>query len=1306
MPKPAPTAIDPLRLVIIRNPFDRRERDERLIAVPSAPTVEALVGEYLPAGTAEGSRDGTRDGTELVVSINGEVVPRADWGSRRIVAGDQMVAMPVLHDDDGVLGMVLSIGLMIVAPGIGAAIAGELGLGAIATFGSYTLTWGTVIGFGVSLLGSAVIGALTAPDRPNLPGSGLQSYDASPSYAWQPVTTQTPGGVVARAYGTVKLHGNIIAGYIENTGDTGREQTAHLLIDLGQGPYSALREFKINGQPVNYYNGVSIVERLGALNQTIIPAFDDTRLTRAVGAKVVNGAPVTRNTIGNEYDALEIVVAFPQGLYYANDSGGMDAVSVEYTIEISADAGATWRHVALTPHTVVTTSDAGYWSYGFTQYSETGGWVQMGTGSSVQADHTEGEVHSSGEYGVLTWHWISQPVNIYTQVSNSIITTGSSPTPIRKTFRADNLTRGITYQVRATNLSADQTGSRYGDDLYLAEINEVLYDDFTYPRTALVGVRALATDQLSGGLQFECIGDAAIVRVWNGSAWSSAFNRNPAWIIWDILTQPVFDNSLAVVRYDGRDPSTLILADFYAFAQWCDTAVPISGGSEPRCVWDGVFDTAGSVWDAALEVAASARAVLLMRGTSVTVVYDHARTVPAQVFSVGNTAVSSFRETFLPMADRASAIEVDFMNADDDHNRDKLTIVNADVTEAAAQRVQFSNRGIRRPTQTWREAMFRLKRNELLTRSAEIGVDIDALACTAGDLIWVQDDVTQWGEGGRIVSGTTTTLVLDKEVTLEAAKTYDVVLRMSDDTIVTRAITTAAGTVSAIEVGVAFPATPAAYDVWAIGETGRAVKEFICTDVRRDSEQRATLSLIEYNASLYNVDSGAPTVPTANISPTIEPAVTNLAAHEVMERSRDNTLMVHLDLSFDLVDAVKGVAYIAGTRVGESIAGIIRIANVTSGATYTIQVRPETALGLQGSPANWQSITTTIVGEAAIPSTVTNVATTQSMGFFSKVADVDVDGYQIRAVPGTLALWSLGVALHDGLVTDSPYTYKKRLTGINTIMVAAVDRGGRVGVPGSASLDFGVIDEFNIAQTYDYKAAGFPGTIGNASVSAGDLVADSDPSVDIYSRGGEDFYTHDGVADIYGGSMYLAMSYLDVFSPSHSGGELIIDSTLAGSRAAIDWRVDGSTLGDIYSGTDIYAGTDLYGPMPEWQPYIGVIDSNADWGIQFRVSIDAGPVQGQVTALSARLQMPAKDQIFYNVGIAAAGTRLAPASGVPAVEWIRVEEAVFTVYNDGSGAISGRVADFDPTLGPLVQLLNAAGTAVTATGQSVRVSGY
>lgn len=1277
---------DPVRLIVVRNPFDRRERDERQIAVSSAPTIEALVGEYLPAGAP--------DGTELAVAVNGERVPVAEWGSRIIRPGDEMVAMPVVHGGGGgILGSIASIALMVVAPYIAPAIYGALGGTLVAANAGLMIAGITMA---VGLVGSAVIGSLLAPDKPQLPSRSLQSYDSSPSYGWNPTTTQEPGGVVNRAYGRVKLYGNIIAGYIENTGDTGREQVAHALVDLGMGPYSRLYDFRINQQDIDNYRGVTLIERRGNLNQEVIGDFSDTRLTRPIGAKVVKDSPVTRTTVGSDFDALDIVVTFPNGLYYANDSGGLDSRSVDLRVEISED-GATWRAVTSKvinrPQTVV----QGRWSIGYYATSYSWGsdygqeiWVETADGGTNPASYTNGQWVGSG-----IARWIVQSVVVSVSDTVDYITvTGAQQQPIRKTLRVDNLTRGIAYQVRVTNLTEDQTSSRYGDDLYLSEINEVLYDDFTYPRTVLVGIRALATDQLSGGLQFDCMGDTAIIRVWNGSAWVSEFSRNPAWICWDILTQPVLDNDLNVIRYDGLHPSRLILSDFYAWAQWCDVGVPGNSGMEPRCQWDGIFDTPTSCWEAALEVAASARATLLMRGTSVTVVWDRPRTLPAQVFSVGNTAVNSFREVFLPMQDRASAIEVDYVNAEQDHQRDKLTVVNATVTEASAQRVQFSNRGIRRPSQAWREAMVKLKRNELLRRSGELGVDIDAIACTVGDMIWVQNDVTRWGEGGRIVSGTTTSLVLDKEITLETGKSYEAVLRLSDDTIVTRAITTAAGTVSAVSVANAFPATPQPYDVWAIGETGRAIKSFIVTDIRRDGEQRATLSLIEYNASLYLVDSGAATVPTPDISMQPNVAITDLTLSEGMFRAADGSVVVYIDVNLSATADCRAVRVMANGWAPEDVAaGYRRLSGAVSGETYTIRAAPIDGLGRLQPVSTWREASITPVGKLAPPANVSWFSIRDKTLSWGAVPDIDLAGYLLRWVFGSVADWSRGQPLHDGLVTESPWTPPMMPTGQVVLMIKAVDTSGNESLDfASIFTDLGQPIVANIVDVFDLQASNFPGVIAGGAVSAGSLLANSTDS--IWSPDDTAPMWSDDADAMWDLTYYAALTYVASITVggTEAGAQMTIDYSMDGLGAALEYRHPTGDAAPFWSTDSAAMWTDDAAPFRTnaggWLPWPGALTAQAG-EYQFRIRTAFGRTRGRVDALAINLDVPDIVEYLDDIDISAGGTRL------PLTNAYRVIRNVhLTLQDDGGTADSAKVIDKSAALGPLVNC-TTAGSATT-----------
>jgi len=656
------------------------------------------------------------------------------------------------------------------------------------------ITMGAAIGMGISMIGMSLINSLIAPSiSPQALGGAVSSFDSSPSYAWNPASTQEPGGPLTRCYGTMKLYGNIIGGRITESGVNGANQTAYMLLDLGLGPYSALYDFQLNDQAASAFISTTLEFRLGNLDQTLLPDFSDTSTTHAIGSKIVKGSPVVRESVGYNYNALDVVLTFPSGLFYSNDAGGLDARTVNIVLELSGDGGASWATV----------------------------------GGDNAAHYT---------FSVATQR------------------------PIRRTIRIPNLTDGIQYKIRVSNLSDDSVSNRVQDDCYLAELNEISYEDFTYPRSVLVAIRALATDQIAGNIRFSCVAEGALIRLWDGVIWSVGFSNNPAWVCYDIVTQPVFDNGFNVVRYDGLDPSGTDLPAFLAWAQWCDDLVPLSANAtEKRCTFDGVYDTQTNMWSAALDVAASARATLVIRGTQISPIHDHARTSPAQLFSVGNTHISSFKEVFLPLGDRADCVEVDFINQAALYTRDKLTVVNSSAGNDSTKKITIALRGVTRASQAYREARYRLAKNEYITRVAEIEVDIDSLACTVGDLVLVQSDVTLWGVGGRAVSGTSTSIELDQKINLGAG-VNTIQIRLYDDTVVTRTITTPAGVVSSVTFTPPIEGsysdnqgllTVSQYDPWAIGAQDRVTKEFLITDISRAGEQTASLSLIEYNTSIY-----------------------------------------------------------------------------------------------------------------------------------------------------------------------------------------------------------------------------------------------------------------------------------------------------------------------------------------------------------------------------------------------------------------------------------------------------------------------
>ena len=125
---------------------------------------EARVVPFLP-GESLGAyleRAGLPVHAPLVVSIDHYIVPRDQW-SRTPLADGQIVQVRAALEK-GSAGILLSIGLSVVAPGIGTAIGASVGLtGTAFTILGQAVTWGGLIGGIISIGGNLLIGSLFSP---------------------------------------------------------------------------------------------------------------------------------------------------------------------------------------------------------------------------------------------------------------------------------------------------------------------------------------------------------------------------------------------------------------------------------------------------------------------------------------------------------------------------------------------------------------------------------------------------------------------------------------------------------------------------------------------------------------------------------------------------------------------------------------------------------------------------------------------------------------------------------------------------------------------------------------------------------------------------------------------------------------------------------------------------------------------------------------------------------------------------------------------------------------------------------------
>jgi predicted phage tail protein len=245
---------------------------------------------------------------------------------------------------------------------------------------------------------------------------------------------------------------------------------------------------------------------------------------------------------------------------------------------------------------------------------------------------------------------------------------------------------------------------------------------------------------------------------------------NPAIVCWDIMTNPV---------YGGGIPYSVM--DAQAFKEWadyCNELVPDgAGGTMYRSTFGGVFDTSGNVWDAVGKVARLGRAVVVRTGLNYTVITDKPSS-PVQLFTVGNMIRGSFRELWLSMSDRANSVDISFFDMELGKPRpitvqDEAAINNGDPVRSAPAIQLF---GCTSEAQAWREGWYLIQANKHLRRAVQWESNVEAIACRVGQVVKVQHDLTEWGEGGKLEGGDTTTLRLDREVTIDPAKQYRVLV--------------------------------------------------------------------------------------------------------------------------------------------------------------------------------------------------------------------------------------------------------------------------------------------------------------------------------------------------------------------------------------------------------------------------------------------------------------------------------------------------------------------------------------------------
>jgi sulfur carrier protein ThiS len=756
----------------------------------------------------------------VAVGINGRLMPDDTW----VKPGDTVTLVPKVAGGEGARSAAF-IGLAIASFGFGGAIAGSLsgiGFGGIGFAGTTTMGVAAVQA-GIIVGGGMLVNALLPPDMPpkNTPQGALD---------WALQTTQRAGATVPVFYGQMTNKGNVLMAYTETTNTetalpvwiswftqtstiiNGSSQAYNLLLGLGDGPNEGIVSgtVKLNDKPLSAYTGVTTEEKKGTLNQSAISLWSEQKVEFRINEPLTLATPYVYTTSDANYDELEAEFLFPNGLTGFTKKGNNESVKVRLKVEISE-------------------ASAGSWS---TLVDKT---ISCATSSPVRFAYRSDTAY-----------------------------TGGSPVTINN---------GTQYDVRFTLVSrSDLFTDNVRWDAFAGSVRQIYNDAQAYPRTALYAIQAVNSDDLSGVIQFSCEYKGRVVRVYDDgtSTWSIEWSDNPAWVAYDILTQPVISGDgggtpYAVARYDGIDPNKLVLQDFVDYADFCDTLVNDgAGGTEKRYTFNAILDREQSIWDAANTVFTMSQCKIVPNGDKYRLVIDQAVN-PVYEFTVANMLQDSFQLIGLDQEQRASVIQIDYQDENQDYAIVPLRVA---FTSAGNinNKVRWPARGITSQTEAQRLANHLLYSNAFIKKLASWEADVDAIAAEVGDVVYMTHDaISTTNQGGAVINAGSDWIEVDFEPTASGGtdkvliQVYDTTLER--DVLTEHTVAILAGNVINVSIPFDPDKLPARTNKLIYGPSTVTSEKWRITNYQMMANQRVRITATQYAEAVYTSADGAPVVP-------------------------------------------------------------------------------------------------------------------------------------------------------------------------------------------------------------------------------------------------------------------------------------------------------------------------------------------------------------------------------------------------------------------------------------------------------------
>lgn len=895
-----------IEIVEIKNPFEPNKKKRKKVEC-----TDGTLYSYL-------------DPTDKDVYLNGILV--LDPVNCFPQDGNQIVVTPHIGKSiKGILGMVAMLALAVYAPVLAAkwlpATASKLAIGLMT--GAITMVGGKLIN---SML------------RLNQIGSTSENSQST-SYGWSLPSVQTyEGGVIAETYGECIPTPQLLMCHVEttNTDDQDKNvQYLNLLYCGGWGPVDSISNIRIGTTPIENFTDVQIETRLGENNQEPISFFPTTVLDQSIGLECAENKPLIRTTDTKKAKKLEVTVEFPNGLYKVNDSGDYDKNTAEFQIMYRKTGTTEWKDFGGDDSNHIVKSN-GRLSDIVTNVKSIGNsaplevWTlvakkdkdTLSVTGSISGKKKEAKYGEHYDNGIISFDLKKREIfmkkegtiTITVQKSTFSLTKATSQA-VRRSYQFEMPEAGqYDIKVVGTKLPTTTRATAY---MTWSTLSSFIMDSaYSRPGKVLIGLRIKATNQLSGGIpnvNWRQIRNTVHVFDWDTGTYVEKDAKNPIWAAYDMLhnCKRLYNINTNVEEYvvEGVPANNFkqYWDEWKSAAAYADEEVSmISGEKERRFRFDAVMDTTQTRWEAAQKAATSGRATILRHGTQYGIVVDRPSNI-VQVFGEGQIVKSSFKGEYSSRDDRARSVEITYNDTDNDYKNTVFMVRSPNYANNLKKNdntAKLSLFGVTRRSQAYREGMYLMATNERQLQTVTFGTDIGGMVCEYGDVIGINHAVPQFGDAsGRIVKAEGNTVVLDKFVVLKPNKNHSIMIRLEDDSIITKqiqAVTEETNTDTITVIGeFSQQELPKRYDPYMLGEANKEVKPFRITKITKNGDNQVTITATEYDAAVYELDySRYPVIDYAKVEK--ELSVKDIKLTKIVNTLKDGTVLCDIKVDWVL----------------------------------------------------------------------------------------------------------------------------------------------------------------------------------------------------------------------------------------------------------------------------------------------------------------------------------------------------------------------------------------------------------------------